>query len=120
MHLRPHRPHLLSWGDLTFVFTYNGGPDNETHTWTAVQFDEIVHGFAENVHCRHSEFACAVVVRQANHVTVKDCCSKAMISKITGSRHYSFYVEGGGNLFTGCTADTGRVWQWSCQARRVP
>ena len=29
-------------------------------------------------------------------------------SKVAGGRRYSFYIEGGSNLFTGCTTDSGR------------
>ena len=94
--------------DLAFVSAYSDGPEDETHAWTAVHFDEILHGFAENLRCRHFGFACVQAGYHANHVTVKDCRSEAMVSLITGGRRYSFVVNGGSNLFTGCTADTGR------------
>ena len=47
-------------------------------------------------------------MRSSNHVTTKDCRSENMISQILGGRRYSFYLEGGSNLFTGCHVDTGR------------
>ena len=31
-----------------------------------------------------------------------------MVSIIAGGRRYSFYIEGGSNLFTGCITDGGR------------
>ena len=94
--------------DLTFVSAFSDGPEDETHAWSAVHFTEIRHGFAENVRCWHFGGNCVGVLRHAHHITVKDCHSQQMISKITGGRRYSFFISGSSNLVEGCTAESGR------------
>lgn len=94
--------------DITFVSEYSGGAEDETHAWSAVQFNEIKHGFAENLLCQQFGYICVGAMRYANHITTKNSRSELMISQITGGRRYSFYVEGGSNLFTGCHVDSGR------------
>ena len=70
--------------------------------------DEMRDGFAVNILCQQFGFACVSVLREANHVTTKDSRSEAMVSEITGGRRYSFNLEGGSNLFQGCTTDSCR------------
>lgn len=38
--------------DLNFIAESSGGPEDETHAWSAVFFDEISHAFAENINCQ--------------------------------------------------------------------
>eukprot|EP01051_Picozoa_sp_SAG22_P005521 SAG22_NODE_330_length_12211_cov_6.451948_8_plen_159_part_00 len=71
-------------------------------------FDEIKHGFAENINCEHLGYNCVAALRVAHHVTTKNCFSHDMVSQIVGGRRYSFYIEGEANLFTGCYVDSGR------------
>lgn len=94
--------------DLNMMAEFSDGPTDESHAWSAVHFDFIKHGFAQNIRCMHFGFACVAVWRNAHHITTKDCLSEKMVSNITGGRRYSFYLEGEASLFTGCYVDGGR------------
>ena len=104
----PNRVTLSGVRDINFVSEYSGGPEDETHAWNAVHFAEIRHGFAVNLLCQQFGYMCVGVLRSATHITTKDSRSENMISRIVGGRRYSFYIEGGSNLFTGCTVESGR------------
>ena len=39
----------------------------------AVTFNEVKHGFAQNLLCQQFGYICVGVLRFASHVTVKDC-----------------------------------------------
>lgn len=89
--------------DLNFVSEYSGAVDeDESHPWSAIWFDEIVHGFAANINCQHFVYSCVFAKRGASHITAKDCLSANLVGRITGARRYSFNIEGEANLFTGC------------------
>ena len=78
---------------MTFISEYSGGPEDETHAWSAISFDQISHGFAANILCQQFGYACVAVLRGGRHVTTKDSRSENMVSQITGGRRYSFYVS---------------------------
>ena len=104
----PDRVRNVGVREITFVSEFSEGEEDETHAWNAVTFDEIKDGFAENLLCQQFGYVCVGVLRSGLHVTTKDCRSETMISRIVGGRRYSFYIEGGSNLFTGCTVSSGR------------
>lgn len=71
----PNRVVLSGVRDITFRSEFSDGAEDETHAWNAVSFEEIKHGFAQNLHCHQFAFFCVGVLREATHVTTKDCTS---------------------------------------------
>jgi hypothetical protein len=86
---------------------YNGNED-EDHGWTAIHFNKVVNGWITKVTARHFGYACAHIGNQARNITVSDCQFLEPVSKITGSRRYSFCVDGQLNLVMHCFASEGR------------
>jgi hypothetical protein len=93
--------------NLVCVSEYNGDQDKD-HAWTAVYFNRVVNGWATKVSAKHFGYACVSIGYQARNITVGECRSLAPKSKITGSRRYSFNVDGQLNLVKDCFASEGR------------
>jgi hypothetical protein len=93
---------------LEAAYTVGEEDSDESHAWQGLTFDNVRHGFARRLACRHFGFACVNVMRGAIHVTVEDCSSKRPVSKIGGGRRYSFNVDGSLVLMQRLFAEYGR------------
>ena len=49
--------------DITLISEYSGDSEDESHAWSAISFDEMRHGFAENILCQQFGYACVGVLR---------------------------------------------------------
>ncbi|MFA9390637.1 MAG: hypothetical protein ACERKD_12565 [Prolixibacteraceae bacterium] len=81
---------------------------DEEHSWKAVQFNNVLNGWAQNVTSYYFAYACVSLEREAKMISVLNCSCFEPKSIITGSRRYSFYCEGQLNLFKGCQTTEGR------------
>ena len=44
--------------DISIISQYSDGPEDETHAWSAVYFEEVKHGFAQNLKCHQFGMFC--------------------------------------------------------------
>jgi hypothetical protein len=93
--------------NICFKSTYSS-EDDEEHSWTAVEFKGVEHGWAKDITSWYFAYACVALGRESKLNTVLNCTCMDPKSIITGSRRYSFYCEGQLNLFKGCATSEGR------------
>ncbi|MXV14925.1 hypothetical protein [Hufsiella ginkgonis] len=93
--------------NLYFESAYAGDID-EDHGWTAVQFSKTENGWARNITSRYFGNSCVSIGGTAKYITVTDSKCLDAKSVITGSRRYSFNVDGQLNLVMNCQATEGR------------
>lgn len=108
-----------------YQFTFNGriaevGVENilfeseyasetdEDHSWRAIAFDKIDHGWVSNVTSKYFASSCVNLEKYARYVTVTDSKCLEAKSEITGGRRYSFNVNGAFNLVKNCQTTEGR------------
>ncbi len=70
------------------------GPTDETHGWNGIQLSNVEDAWVRQVTSRYFGYSCVSVGAGARNVTVEDCACLDPKSQITGSRRYSFNVEG--------------------------
>ena len=80
----------------------------EAHSWDAVRFDKIEHGWVRNVTARYFAYSCVNLQAGAKFITVDRCQYLEPKSVITGGRRYSFNNNGQMNLILNCHAEEGR------------
>jgi len=80
---------------------------DENHCWSLIGIDGAENCWIRDVTALHMGFAC-VEIRRAKWVTVRDCACDEMVSVLTGSRRYPFYVNGQLCLVERCQSNTGR------------
>lgn len=83
-------------------------PQDEEHSWIAVQMDKAEDCWVRGVTARHFVSSAVYVSSACRRITVEDCASKAPVSEIAGQRRHSFYTAGGQTLFVNCRAEHGR------------
>jgi len=90
--------------NLRSVSAYEKGreTEDEDHAWTFVEIDKAQHVWVRDVTTLHYGFGLADVQRDAKWVTVRDSSCLDPVSKITGSRRYSFNLGGQLALVTRC------------------
>ncbi|MCP4460116.1 MAG: DNRLRE domain-containing protein [Cytophagales bacterium] len=96
--------------NLRIVSTKSSSTD-EHHIWTAVYLSGAVNSWVKNVTAQYMARGCVTISGQSNFNTIQDCAAIDHVSKITGSRRYSFEIgsKGGmGNLFQRCYTSEGR------------
>ena len=95
---------------LRLVSTYRAGMEtsDEAHAWTGVGIDLAEHAWARDVIAEHFGYSAVSVRGGARFVTVEDCQCLDPVSQITGSRRYSFEVNGQRTLVQRCHARGGR------------
>jgi hypothetical protein len=69
-------------------------PCDEDHAWKAITFDNVEHGWANDVIAVHFGFGCVEVKREAKNITVINCQSLDPVSRIEGGRRYGFNIAG--------------------------
>ncbi len=80
---------------------------DEQHAWDFISIENAENVWVKNITARHFGYS-AVNIGRAKWVTVQDSSSLEMVSEITGSRRYSFNVDGQQNLVLRCQAESGR------------
>ncbi|MBL8233553.1 MAG: hypothetical protein JNL98_33970, partial [Bryobacterales bacterium] len=80
---------------------------DERHAWSFIGIENANNVWVREIDSRHFGFAC-VDIGRARWVTVRDCDNRDMVSEITGSRRYSYNVEGQLCLIERCDSDSGR------------
>ena len=83
-------------------------PDDEEHSWVAVSVSNAQHVFVRNVVAKHFAYAAVHLTPTAKWASVSDCQCLDPISILTGSRRYSFCVDGQLCLVRQCFARKGR------------
>ncbi|MBC7846024.1 MAG: T9SS type A sorting domain-containing protein [Flavobacterium sp.] len=90
------------------ISSYFASDTDESHGWTAVSFANIANGWARNLEAYHFGYSAVHITSTASWITVDNCKMQDAKSIITGSRRYSFNVDGQRNLVTNCTTKNGR------------
>ena len=80
---------------------------DEQHGWDFISINAAENVWVKNITALHFGYS-AVNIGKAKWVTVQDSKCLEMVSIITGSRRYSFNVDGQLNLVQRCEAQTGR------------
>lgn len=80
---------------------------DENHAWDFIRINAAENVWVKNITALHFGYS-AVNIGKAKWVTVQDSKCLEMVSVITGSRRYSFNVDGQLNLVLRCEAQTGR------------
>lgn len=88
--------------------SYYVSDTDETHGWTAVSFANIANAWARNLEAYYFGYSAVHITSTASWITVDSCKMLDAKSIITGSRRYSFNVDGQRNLVTNCTTKNGR------------
>lgn len=81
---------------------------DENHAWEAVAFGNIENSWAKDIEAYYFASSAVHILSNAAWITVENCKMLDAKSEITGSRRYSFNVDGQRNLVKNCTARDGR------------
>lgn len=81
---------------------------DEQHGWTAIRFDNSRDCWVKKITAYYFGFGCVNIGSLASFVTVDSCAMYDPISIITGSRRYSFNIDGQRSLVMHCTTRYGR------------
>lgn len=81
---------------------------DEAHGWNAVNFSRVVNCWARNVSSVCFGMGCVIIDSKSRNISVLNSQCLDAKSIITGSRRYSFNVEGQLNLFKDCYTTEGR------------
>ena len=90
------------------ISSYYASDTDELHGWTAISFGNIANAWARNIEAYYFGYSAVHITGTASWVTVDSCKMLDAKSIITGSRRYSFNVDGQRNLVTNCTTQNGR------------
>jgi hypothetical protein len=84
--------------------------NDENHGWNAIVLNRVENGWVRNVVAKYFGYACVNLQNMSRFITVEDCAMIDPISVTTGSRKYSFNLEGNStsNLFQRCMTWGGR------------
>lgn len=83
-------------------------PTDENHGWEAVSFGNIINSWAKNLEVYYFGYSAVHILSSASWITVDSCKMLDAKSIITGSRRYSFNVDGQRCLVKNCTTRDGR------------
>ncbi len=81
---------------------------DEEHGWNAIIFKNAEHSWVKNVDAYHFGYSCVHVEKEAAFITVDGCGMYEAISKVEGSRRYSFTISGQRSLIKNCITEYGR------------
>ncbi len=81
---------------------------DEDHAWNFVVFSQLKNAWARDITSVHFGYACVTIGNQAKWMTVQDSQCLDPVSKITGSRRYSFPIHGQLSLVQRCYTRRGR------------
>ena len=91
--------------NLRLVSDYEKGKEtsDEAHAWTGVNLGAVENAWVREVTVVHFSFA-VQTGKEAIFTTTQDCAHLDPVSLITGSRRYSYYLNGQYGLVLRCTA----------------
>jgi hypothetical protein len=106
----PNRLRNVGFEGLRLVSDYKSGEEesDEQHALDGIFIDKAENGWVRDVVGKHFVESCVELGREARFFTVEDCLNLDPVSRITGSRRYSFYVTGQRNLVQRCATRGGR------------
>lgn len=81
---------------------------DENHAWVGVEIIDTEHSWVSDITARHFGYATASIERGSRFITVRDSTNVDPVSRITGSRRYSFNLDGNLSLFLRCNSNDGR------------
>ena len=81
---------------------------DENHSWNFVVFSQIKNAWAKQVTSVHFGYSCVTVGPDSKWITVQDSQCLDPVSQITGSRRYSFPIQGQLSLVLRCYTRRGR------------
>jgi hypothetical protein len=81
---------------------------DEEHSWNAIWIYNAEHSWVRNVTSLYFAYSCVTVGRAAKHISVLNSQCLDPKSLVTGSRRYSFNLEGQLSLFKNCHTSGGR------------
>jgi hypothetical protein len=84
--------------------------DDEEHGWNGIEMNRTAHCWIKQVTAQYFGYACVSVSNMSVYNTIEECAMVDPKSQTTGSRKYSFNLEGGAsfNLFQRCYTNGGR------------
>jgi len=83
-------------------------PTDEDHSWEFIRIDRTQNAWVRNITARHFAYAAVNIGESARSVTVEDSACLDPVSQVTGSRRYSFNVDGQMCLVRGVRTRSGR------------
>ncbi|MGD8239551.1 MAG: hypothetical protein PVH68_13410 [Armatimonadota bacterium] len=81
---------------------------DEDHAWSFIGFRAVANAWVRQVTAEHFGYSAVGVSRRCKWITIEDCECLDPISKIAGSRRYSFALTGELTLVQRCYARHGR------------
>lgn len=90
----PDRVRNVGIENLRFVSQTNGSSTDENHAWTAIKIDAAENVWVREVDVKNFGFSAVDTGKTAKAVTVEDVSYLNPVSQITGSRRYSFNIQG--------------------------
>lgn len=95
--------------NLRLVSVYQND-DDEQHAWNGIEMNRTEHCWIKQVTAQYFGYACVSLSTMSVYNTVEECAMLDPKSQTTGSRKYSFNIEGGSsfNLFQRCYTSGGR------------
>lgn len=96
--------------NLRIVSYYNGDPSDEQHATVAIHVSNAKNVFARDITAKHFYGSLISSSKKAKNVTALNCSSIEPISKVTGSRRYTFATSTSAQhiLYVGCYSSKGR------------
>lgn len=84
-------------------------PEDENHGWNAVAVKVAAHCWVRNVTSRHFGMGLVTMDNGSKNISILNCSCLDPVSKIAGSRRYSFHISQGQLcLVKGCRSDNAR------------
>jgi hypothetical protein len=95
--------------NLELVSDYEQGKEDsdEAHAWTGITLSAVANGWVRDVVVRHFSFGIQTN-KGAIFTTIQDCAHIDPVSLITGSRRYSFHLNGQYGLVQRCHSRNAR------------
>lgn len=100
------RPENFGVEKLLLVSDFKG-KDDEAHAWNGISISGVRNSWVRNVTAVHFGYA-AVTMGGSRNVTIQDCACLDPVSKLSGSRRYSFNIGGQFTFVQRCYARHGR------------
>ncbi|MDP6523791.1 MAG: hypothetical protein QGI24_08130 [Kiritimatiellia bacterium] len=100
------RPENFGVEKLLLVSEFKG-KDDESHAWNGISMSWVRNSWVRNVTAAHFCYA-AVTIGGSRNITIQDCACLDPVSRLSGSRRYSFNIGAQFTLVQRCYARHGR------------